>query len=71
VPPAGVVTLSGVIRPARRFAASSGPPWCRRPACRSSSWQAGGTGSARPGSPGTGDGAAGGPAWPGRARPDL
>jgi len=54
VPPANVVTLSGVIGPAGRFAASVGSAGCRRPACRSSSWQAGGTGTARPGSPRTG-----------------
>jgi len=54
VPPANVVTLSRVIGAAGGFAASSGLPRCRRPACRSSSWQAGGTGTARPGSPGTG-----------------
>jgi len=71
VPPAGVVTLSGVIAPARRCAASFGVQRRRRPACRSPSWQAGGTSSVRPGSPGTGDAAGGGPAWPGRARPDL
>jgi len=67
VPPANVVTLSGVIAPTGRSAASCGPPRCRRPACRSPSWQAGGTGTARPGSPGTGDDAAVRP--PGRAGP--
>jgi len=68
VPPANVVTLSGVIGPAGPFAASFGPPRRRRPACRSPSWQAGGTGSARPGSPRTGDDAVLAPTPPPRPR---
>ena len=67
VPPADVVTLSRVIGAAGRFAASFGPPRRRRPAHRSSSWQAGGTGTARHGSPSTGDDAGVGP--PGLAAP--
>ena len=57
----------GCLGPAGRFAASFGPPRYRRPACRSSSWQAGGTGTARHGSPSMGDDAGVGP--PGLATP--